>query len=359
MPRVATLVAIAGAAIVAGCSANIAQPLPPGASIAGGFERPAKSANDLIYITTLWETQSGSVDATAYPLDGNGPMAPTIALGGANLGLEFESSGIAVSPKQQVALDGQDGSEGGAAVNVYPPGATGNVAPSAVYSCQGLGEALSLTYDRTGTLYAMNFNPPRVGSNSIFIFPPNSNSGCPANTHLIFGKHTQLEGLPGGIAVWKNHIYSVMENVSQSAILIYPTSANGDIRPSRVISGKKTKFEIPGGIAVDSKGEILIADSYAKKIDIFAANARGDVAPERVIAGPKTQLYLPEDVGVSKDGRIFVVNGSYNSNTLGDSITVYAPNASGDAKPIQVIPGGNGNPQSEIGNPTALALYER
>jgi hypothetical protein len=358
MRRYAPLVMIACTTIAAACSENPTQSLPSPARTAGTIKRPAKSSNDLIYVTTLWETQTGSIDATAYPLDGNGPMPPTIALGGGNLGLEFESSGIAVSLKQQVALDGEDGSGGAATVNVYPPGANGDAAPSTVYSCQGLGEALSLTYDRAGTLYAMNFNPPRVGSNSIFIFPPNSNSGCPADTRVIFGKHTQLGGDPGGIAVWKNHLYAVIENVSQSAILVFPASANGDVRPSRVISGTKTKFEIPGGIAVDSKGEILVADSYAKRIDIFAPDARGNVAPGRIITGAKTQLYLPQDVGVSRDGRIFVVNGSYNSNTLGDSITVYAPNAKGNAKPIQVIPGGNRNQQSEIGNPTALALFE-
>jgi hypothetical protein len=318
---------------------------------------PGKKSQALVYITDLWLTTQAPIEAVGFPMGANGPMAPAMTLGGGAIGLEFESEGIAVSSQQNLALDGQM-SGGGATVNVYPPGASGNTAPSAVYSCVGLGEAQALTFDKSGTLYAMNFNPPRLGSNSIFIFPPGSTSGCPAGTRTIFGKRTRLFGNPGGIAVWKNHIYAVSGDVDQSTILVYPINANGNVRPSRIITGNKTTLQIPDGIAIDAKGEILVVDSYANRVDIFAANAKGNEAPIRSIKGTNTQLYLPQGVEVAKDGRIFVVNSSYNSNVQGDSITVYSPDAEGDVAPIQAIPGGTLHPISEIGNPTALALYE-
>ena len=43
---------------------------------------------------------------------------------------------------------------------------------------------------------------------------------------------------------------------------------------------------------------------------------------------------------------------------LGASITVFAANASGDAKPIRVIPRGKDHQKSMIGNPKALAVYD-
>jgi hypothetical protein len=352
-------ISVAAGLLLAACSTNQTTSLPrlPASAAAIPDRRVAKKTLPLVYITDLWFTSQATLNAVAYPLNANGPTTPAIALGGGSVGLEFESSGIAVSRDQSVALDAQDAS-GGAGVNVYPPGATGNTPPSAIYSCPGVGEALSLAYDASGVLYAMNFNPPRVGSNSIFVFPKGASSGCPAGTHTIFGDKTQLFGNPGGIAVANHQIYAVTGAVDTSAILEFPDSANGNKKPSRVITGSKTGFQIPVGIAVDASGEILVADSYANTIDIFAADAHGNAAPIRIISGSRTGLFQPEDVTVSKNGRIFVVNGSNNTNVQGDSITVYASKASGNAKPIQTIPGGNGYPQSEIGNPTAIALFE-
>jgi hypothetical protein len=353
-------ISLAATFLLAACSTNPGTSIPQLATSAPAIRdrQAANKPQPLVYITDLWFTSKATLNAVAYPLNANGPTTPVIALGGGSVGLEFESSGIAVSKNQSIALDGQDASGGAAGVNVYPPGATGNTPPSAIYSCPGLGEALSLTYDDTGVLYAMNFNPQRVGSNSIFVFPKGASSGCPAGTHTIFGDKTRLFGNPGGIAVFKHHIYAVTGAVDTSAILEFSDTANGNKKPARIIAGKKTGFQIPEGIAVDARGEILVADSYANTIDIFAAVAHGNAAPIRIISGSKTGLFQPEGVAVSKDGRIFVVNGSNNTNVQGDSITVYASKASGNANPLQTIPGGNGYPQSEIGNPTAIALFE-
>ncbi len=351
---------LAAAFLLAGCSTNPGASIPQLATSAPATRdrQAAKKPKPLVYITDLWFTSQATLNAAAYPLNANGPTTPVIALGGGSVGLEFESSGIAVSKNQSIALDAQDASGGGAGVNVYPPGATGNTPPSAIYSCVGLGEAKGLTYDDSGALYAMNFNPPRIGSNSIFVFPSGASSGCPTGTHIIFGQKTKLFGNPGGIAVWKHQIYAVTGDVDTSAILEFPDSANGNQKPSRIIKGNKTGFQIPEGIAVDARGEILVADSYANAIDIFAADAHGNAAPVRIISGSSTGLFEPQGVAINTDGRIFVVNGSDNTNVQGDSITVYASKASGNAKPIRTIPGGNGYPQSEIGNPTAIALFE-
>ena|GEM_PF-1922482 len=355
----AALCALVGGAACSGSQAPQLTGLPSTSTVPKVKLEAKNKMKRLVYITDIWGTSAQTIDVAGYPLSANGPTSPSNTLGGDKLGMEFESEGIAVSPQGAIALDGQDGPSGSAAVNVYAPGASGNVAPSTIYACAGLGEPLALTYDASGNLYAMNFNLPRAGSNSIFVFPSGSSSGCPANTQTIFGNNTRLFGNPGGIAVYRKKIYAVMVSTgTASAILEFPTSSNGNVTPTRRITGSKTTLQIPDGIAVNGTGEIFVVDNYSYSVDVFAPGAHGNAAPIRVIHGAHTQLYDPVGVGISKDGRIFVVNSSFNSNVNGDSITVYAANASGDAAPIAVIPGGHDYPKSEIGNPTALAIYQ-
>lgn len=71
------------------------------------------------------------------------------------------------------------------------------------------------------------------------------------------------------------------------------------------------------------------------------------IVPLRKIEGPHTGINGPLGIAVDTDGTIYVANNNSNS------ITVYAPQASGDAAPIRTIAG----PQTGLNSPRRLVLH--
>ena len=107
----------------------------------------------------------------------------------------------------------------------------------------------------------------------------------------------------------------------------------------RTIAGNATGLLGPVGIALDpTSGELYVYDSdfQSVQVSVFPPGADGNVAPIRRIAGLQTGLPVPEalpstnKIAVSADGRLFVA--APNNRVL-----VFAPSASGDVTPSQVI----------------------
>jgi uncharacterized repeat protein (TIGR01451 family) len=75
------------------------------------------------------------------------------------------------------------------------------------------------------------------------------------------------------------------------------SSADGDMAPSRIISGPNTLFDFPAGLALDVAADTLYVSNSQKPyhVSIFrnASSASGDVAPTRVISGSDSGLYYP------------------------------------------------------------------
>ena len=68
-----------------------------------------------------------------------------------------------------------------------------------------------------------------------------------------------------------------------------------DVSPIQTINGTATKLKSPDGIAVDSGGNVYVADGLViSKVMVFAACATGDVKPIRTIRGSNTGLYFTE-----------------------------------------------------------------
>src|SRR5207237_3648490 len=75
------------------------------------------------------------------------------------------------------------------------------------------------------------------------------------------------------------------------SIIVHNMTAQGNVAPLRVISGPKTQFDWPTGLAVDEeRGELYVANDIGNSILVFNVTDQGDVAPKRVIKGPKTTL---------------------------------------------------------------------
>lgn len=124
-----------------------------------------------------------------------------------------------------------------------------------------------------------------------------------------------------------------------SNVSVFLAGANGNVAPIYRITNVGGPHGAPQGLAVDSKGHVLVttiaADGVTTSLVVYAPGARGNAKPVRVITGPDTTLTNnSSDTGVGPDGSAYVNNGN--------GIAVFAPNADGDAKPVRLITGLNG-----------------
>lgn len=132
--------------------------------------------------------------------------------------------------------------------------------------------------------------------------------------------------VPSGVAVHGSLLY--VADQGDQTINEYSVSANGIVNPVNVISGLGS----PIGIAVDSLGRIYVTDGNS--VIVYAANATGNATPLRRITGSATRLNGPAGLTVM-GGLIFVANGGSNA------ITVYSASGNGDIKPLRIVSGPN------------------
>ncbi|HVN63177.1 MAG TPA: SBBP repeat-containing protein [Candidatus Binataceae bacterium] len=140
-------------------------------------------------------------------------------------------------------------------------------------------------------------------------------------------------------------------NSRAGSITVYPAHANGDIAPSATITGSRTGLNLPSGVALDSAGNIYVANTGARQtergsITVFHEGTNGNVAPAATIAGPNTKLHSTEGIAVDSSGNIYVAN--FNGN----SVTAYGADANGDAAPTAAIAGH----KTKLAEPTGLAI---
>ena len=110
------------------------------------------------------------------------------------------------------------------------------------------------------------------------------------------------------------------------------------------LTGPFTQLSTRGNVAFDSSGNFYVANDPGN-VEEFAAGANGDVPPIRTISGANTLIHDPNSVAVDSAGDIYVADTSY--------INIYGPTASGDVAPIAqiLIPGTSGialDPSNDI-----------
>lgn len=140
--------------------------------------------------------------------------------------------------------------------------------------------------------------------------------------------------------------------IQPSSITVYPMTAQGDVRPLRVIQGPKTRLNWPVGMTLDpDRGELFVANDAADEILVFRSDTSGDVAPIRVLKGPRTAIKNPTGLFLDKkNNELWVTN--FGNHTA----TVYRPTAEGDTPPLRTIRSGPlEEPALMIGNPGSVA----
>src|SRR5439155_1447555 len=129
-----------------------------------------------------------------------------------------------------------------------------------------------------------------ANSNSIAVYPPGA-SGNVAPARTISGTNTGLD-FPFGVPLHSAG-NPCITNANANSITVYPPGASGNVAPARTISGINTGLNSPAGIALDSAGNLYVTNNSGNSITVFAPGATGNVAPARTISGGSTGLSLP------------------------------------------------------------------
>jgi hypothetical protein len=76
---------------------------------------------------------------------------------------------------------------------------------------------------------------------------------------------------------------------SGTGVFVFALSAQGNVAPIRTLSGPSTKLRLPVALAVDSLGELFVANEDmfgSTSVQAYPRLASGDVAPLRTLAAP-------------------------------------------------------------------------
>ena len=117
------------------------------------------------------------------------------------------------------------------------------------------------------------------------------------------------------------------------SIAVYPLTANGDVKPVRVLQGARLGLNYPMALDVDlDHDEMFVANNGDNSILVFSRTAAGETAPLRIIRGDRTGLNMPIGIAVdTKDDELWVTNS--NSHTA----VVFPRDATGNVSPKRVI----------------------
>jgi hypothetical protein len=234
-------------------------------------------------------------------------------------------------------------------VTAYPIGSSGNLAPLALTA--DLTYPSSIARDGQGRIYLTNSS-----TNTITIYAADATGNVPPLA-VIGGARTRLAN-PAGIALDGDEKIYVL-NTGTSAITIYSPLGIGtgllNQAPTAMIAGAKTKLAAPIAIAVDTSGNIYVANQLGGPvvksqglalgaITEYSAGSDGNLAPSAIISGVTAGLIQPVTIAVDSERNIYVANtytdvgGTF---TYQPNISVYSAGSARDAEPIAIITGAN------------------
>src|ERR1035437_3995314 len=263
---------------------------------------------------------------------------------------------------QGIALDSSDDIyvADTSSVFVYSAGSKGNIAPSpatiSTTMTTGLGWPQGIALDSSGKIYVADDGPGASGPGSVFVYPAGSKANA-APTATISGTNTALS-YPQGIALdSSSNIYVADEGAV--SVFVYSAGSNGNVAPTTIISGSNTELDTPEGIVVDSSLNIYVTDDGDGSCDgtesvyVYPAGSIGNAAPGATISGGNTGLCYPYGIALDSSGNIYVADEG------AASVFVYPPLASLPSQPnypnVTPIATISGN-QTGLSGPYGIAL---
>jgi hypothetical protein len=303
----------------------------------GGGTPPASSS---IYVTSVLLAPEPS-SILEFPTTANGNIAPTSTIEGSS-NLFFNGLAVDAAGNVYVGAAPDNSGNGGIEILVYAPGASGTSTPIRTISGAATGlEVLgqnsisALAVDSAGNTYVLAQTTESQGDLGISIFSATAN-GNVAPTRIIAGIATNIQ-FPNQIAVDSAGSIYVANSFfpGTASILIFNSSANGNVPPTSVLGGSETTMNSIQGLAVDNAGNIYVAANGTDlgggtpSILEFSAGSSGNVAPVRTISGPATTIIGLGNVAVDGAGSVYLLSPP--------GILKFASNVMGNAAPTATI----------------------
>ena len=154
---------------------------------------------------------------------------------------------------------------------------------------------------------------------SILVFPRDA-QGNVAPTRVIEGPDTQLTGIRALVVDPVNNLLIAGTDLrtgdAESGLVIFERTANGNVKPLRIIRGPKTgitrvtQMQVfsPGGwIVVTQPGEADVQEPEGAFVGVWGIYDDGDVPPTWVIGGPKSRLKKPRGVALNPANKEMIV----------------------------------------------------
>lgn len=298
-----------------------------------------------IYVANDGAQVGDSDTVSVYPagLSGTVNATPSAIING-----EFALTNNDMDEPVGIALDSTG--------NIYVSNSFFDVDPIAVYSAgSGATGGASAGIDDinfgTGVALDSAQNVYAVSSKQVDIVS-SLDSGF-SNLGILSGDTTELSDA-AGIALDANenlYVTNDADDLNGDRVTIYPAESTGNTVPSAVIVGPNTGLAFPEGIAIDSAGNIYVANAATDAITVYPQGSNGNVAPSATISGPSTLLDTPSAVALDSNGLIYITNeGGYEGGNV--SVTVYAAGATGNATPVTTISGA----QTQLARPRGIAI---
>lgn len=223
--------------------------------------------------------------------------------------------------------------------------ANGNVVPNATItgSSTQLTSPQYLTVDVTNDrLYVANF-----GAGSVLIFEgASTKNGNVAPSRSISGSNT---GLVSPADVQLDSARDLLYVADGAHVLVFGSTStvNGNVAPLRTIS---VGFSV-SAMLVDSSGDrLFLANGTSNAIDVYdsASTLNNTVSPNRIVSGAQTLLSTPSGLQIDSAGRLVV------SDFGSASITIYANAATvnGNTGPSATLNGTS----TKLSNPSQIAI---
>lgn len=323
--------------MLAGCAGGgqSASPVQPGANLGGLPQLPTNSQSSSQHIFVAQETGREILE---YAIDATGNAAPIATIAGSKTTLVVPSDvGFDTSGNLYVL----DSFDMGPSVKVFAAGANGNVAPirTITRAPTNFSGPVSIALDGSNNIYVLD-----QLENSIDVFAAGA-TGATVPSRVISGPSTGIGDARSLFVTSTGKIYVADFNlngcVGVGAISVFASGANGNVAPLQTISGPHTTIFQPVALSVDSQGDIFAANRTGSfnpgEIAEFAPNATGDATPLNVIAGSNTTINITGSAGLALDAS----NNLYLTMIGTDAVTVFASGSSGNVAPSRIISGSN------------------